>query len=78
MPELNIAQFNAENVNAKNEGMAYMTAGGRNFTLFYAKMLNAKISKNKQDVRVLGRRSIGHKTTSWVGTGTLVVYGVTS
>lgn len=78
MSELSIAQFNSEGVNAKNEGMAYITIDGKNHTLFYAKKVNFKISKNKTDVRVIGRRSIGHKATSWTGTGSLVVYAVTS
>ncbi|MCI9448600.1 MAG: phage tail tube protein [Lachnospiraceae bacterium] len=60
------------------EGTAYITIKGRNHLLFSAKKIEATMKKNKVEVRALGRRAVGHKTTSWQGTGTLAIYDVTS
>lgn len=46
--------------------------------LAYAKSIEATSEKNKVDVNVLGRRWLGKKTTGISGTGTLVLYKVTS
>lgn len=61
-----------------SEGTAFLTVGSQNIVLFYAKKVEAKITKNKQDVRVAGRRAVGKKATSWTGSGTLSIYEVTS
>ena len=61
-----------------SQGTAFLTVGGQNLVLFYAKSIEAKVTKNKQEVRVAGRRAVGHKATSWQGSGTLTVMEVTS
>lgn len=63
---------------AANSGTAYMAVGTQNMVLFYINKLDAKITKNKVDVKVAGKRAVGKKTTSWAGTGTLSVKQVTS
>lgn len=57
---------------------AYVIIEGRVEELFYAKSIEAKIEKNKADVPILGRTSIGKKTTGWTGSGTLTLYYMTS
>lgn len=78
MADLNEARFNAEDAISSGEGMAFLTLDGKNYPLFYAKKVEATATKNKSDIRVAGKRGIGHKTTSWSGEGTLTVYEVTS
>lgn len=71
-------QFNSEDAINAREGTGFVTINGNNYELFYAKSIEAKITKNKQDVKALGKRSIGKKTTSWSGSGTLTINAVTS
>lgn len=66
-----------DSINAK-EGKAFVTIGGRNYDLFYATKIESKMSKNKEDEKVIGKRSVGKKTTSWSGSGTLTIHSVTS
>ena len=63
---------------ASESGTAFLTVGRQNIVLFYAKSIEAKITKNKNEVRVSGRRAVGHKATSWGGSGTLKIYEITS
>ncbi|MFV0497491.1 MAG: phage tail tube protein [Candidatus Fimivivens sp.] len=63
---------------ASTSGTAFIAVGSQNLVLFYLNKLEAKIAKNKVDVRVVGKRSVGKKTTSWAGTGTLGIKEVTS
>lgn len=73
-----MSRFNSEDAIASNEGTAFATIGGQNHDLFYAKKIEAKMSKNKEDVKAIGKRSVGKKTTSWSGSGTLTIHAVTS
>lgn len=57
---------------------AYAQIAGRNHELFYAKDLEATVTKNKEEIRALGSRGVGHKAVSWQGSGTLTIYRVTS
>ena len=66
-----------EAINAK-EGKAFVTISGRNYDLFYATKIESKMSKNKEDVKAIGKRSVGKKATSWSGSGTLTIHAVTS
>lgn len=78
MADLNEARFSAEDVIASGEGVAVLTLNGKNYPLFYAKKIDASATKNKTDIRPAGKRAVGHKTTSWSGEGTLVIYEITS
>ena len=70
--------FTGENAISSKEATAFITIDGKNYDLFFAKSIEAKITKNKEDVRALGSRMVGHKTTSAQGEGTLTIYEVTS
>lgn len=71
-------KFTGENAISSKEATAFLTIKGQNIDLFYAKALEAKITKNKQEIKALGSRMTGHKTTSASGEGTLTIYEVTS
>lgn len=71
-------EFKQEEAISASEGKAYVTIDGRNYDLFYATKFESKISKNKADVKAIGKRSVGKKTTSWTGSGTLTIHSVTS
>lgn len=60
------------------QAKAYATINSRIEELFYARSLEATITKNKVDVPVLGKTNVGQKSNGWSGTGTLNVYYVTS
>ena len=46
--------------------------------MLYLKSITATVSKNKSDVKVLGKRGSQKKTIGWNGTGSMSVYYVTS
>lgn len=60
------------------EAKAFLTVDGQNYELFYAKKIEAKITKNKEEVRAIGGRMVGHKATSAQGAGTLTINETTS
>lgn len=63
---------------ATNEGYAFMTINGRNEELFNAIEIQVNVKKNKADVKPIGQRMKGSKTTSAEGTGTLKIYDTSS
>lgn len=60
------------------QAKAYISIGGIQEELFYAKSLEATIEKNKADVPILGKTNVGKKAAGWSGTGTLTIYYLTS
>lgn len=60
------------------QAKAFATINGRVEELFYAKSIEAKITKKKTDVPVLGKTNVGKRPAGWDGSGTLTVYYVTS
>ncbi|TDQ35283.1 phage tail tube protein [Aureibacillus halotolerans] len=66
--------FRAQNTIAGKEGRIFIDGN----EMGYAKSVEATIGKTKSEVPILGRRMAGHKTTGATGTGTLVLYKVTS
>lgn len=70
--------WKARNTLSAREGTAYITIKGKNHVLFYIQKVEAKFKKNKVEVRAMGQRGVGSKTTSWKGTGTLVINEITS
>ncbi|WP_309087206.1 phage tail tube protein [Domibacillus sp.] len=66
--------FRSGNTISGKEGRIYLDGE----ELAYAKSFEANLEKNKTEVSVLGRRMTGHKTIGASGSGTLVVYKVTS
>ena len=60
------------------EGTAYATINGNIHEMFYVKNIEAKVKKNKTEVRTLGKRGIQHKAAGWSGTGSMTIYYVTT
>jgi hypothetical protein len=60
------------------EGRAYATIDNQVEEMFYIKSLEAKVEKEKTEVKTLGRRGTQHKAIGWSGTGSMTVYYVTS
>lgn len=60
------------------EGRAIITLNGKVYDLFYVKKVEAKVTKTKAQIKTVGRRNTGNKTTGWEGSGTLTLYYVTS
>ncbi|OPA76622.1 phage portal protein [Paenibacillus selenitireducens] len=60
------------------EGRAYGIINGRNEEMFFVKKLEAKLEKEKTDIKTLGRRGTQHKATGWSGSGSMTIYYVTS
>ncbi|MGL4875178.1 MAG: phage tail tube protein [Clostridium sp.] len=60
------------------EGFAQVNINGSIHKLFYAKAIEAKMEKNKSEVKAIGSRATKHKTTGWTGTGNMTIYYVTS
>ncbi len=56
------------------EGSAYVNIDGKNEELFCAKSVEAKIELSKSDVKCIGKRMVGSKTTGMKGTGTIKEY----
>ena len=56
------------------EGRAYAKINGNNEELFFAKNVEATVEKAKAEIKALGRRMTGHKTTGMNGTGSMTLY----
>ena len=56
------------------EGRAYAKINGLNEELFFAKNIEATVEKAKAEIKALGRRMTGHKTTGMNGTGSMTLY----
>lgn len=65
-----------DTINGK-EGRAYAKIGGNNEELFFAKSIEATVEKAKSQVKSIGTRMVGHKTTGGEGTGSMTLYYVT-
>lgn len=63
-------------INGK-EGRAYAKIDGNNEELFFAKTVEATVEKSKSEVKSIGKRMTGHKTTGANGTGSMTLYYVT-
>ena len=59
------------------EGRAFATIDGENVDLFFAKSVNASVSKHKSTVKAIGKRLDGHKTSGGEGTGSMTIYYMT-
>lgn len=57
---------------------AIANIGGRVEDMFYARNLEATLTKHKDPIRVLGIKGDQHKASGWEGTGSLNVFYVTS
>lgn len=67
----------AQDAISGKEGVATVNVNGAIETLFYAKKIEAKIEKDKAELKVLGKRGTQHKTIGYNGTGSMTIYYVT-
>ena len=56
------------------EGRAYAKIDGNNEEMFFAKSIEATVKKSKGQVKAIGMRMVGHKTTGAEGTGSMTLY----
>ena len=69
--------LNAPDTISGKEGRAYAKINGNNEELFYAKTIEATVEKSKGEVKSIGKRMTGHKTTGANGSGSMTLYYVT-
>lgn len=60
------------------EGICYATIDKKREDMIYVKNIEAKIEKNKSEIKVLGQTGTKHKANGWKGTGKMNMYYVTS
>lgn len=73
-----IRTMQARDVISARLASCYVTIDDERILLMQAKNLEARVEKNKVDVPILGKTGVGHKTTSWSGTGSMTIYSNTS
>ena len=64
--------LNAPDTISGKAGRAYAKINGNNEELFFAKTIEATVEKNKSEVKAIGKRMTGHKTT-----GSMTLYYMT-
>ena len=69
--------LNAPDTISGREGRAYAKINGNNEELFFAKSVEASVEKSKSEVKAIGKRMTGHKTTGANGTGSMTLYDLT-
>jgi len=70
--------FLGENVLSSKEGNIFVVRNRQNIVLTRAISIEASLAFNKTEIRMLGRRMVGHKITSASGAGTMGIYQSTS
>ena len=69
--------LNAPDTISGKEGRAYAKINGNNEELFMAKTVEANVEKNKSEIKAIGKRMTGHKTTGANGSGSMTLYYMT-
>lgn len=69
--------LNAPDTISGREGRAYAKINGNNEELFFAKSVEASVEKSKSEIKAIGKRMTGHKTTGANGTGSMTLYYLT-
>lgn len=69
--------LNAPDTISGKEGRAYAKVNGNNEELFFAKTVEANVEKNKSEIKAIGKRMTGHKTTGANGSGSMSIYYMT-
>lgn len=69
--------LNAPDTISGKEGRAYAKINGNNEELFMAKTIEANVDKNKSEIKAIGKRMTGHKTTGANGAGSMTLYYMT-
>lgn len=60
------------------EGICYAVINGNQEEMIYVKNIEAKVEKEKSEIKVLGQTGAKHKANGWKGSGTMNMYYVTS
>ena len=69
--------LNAPDTISGKEGRAYAKINGNNEDLFMAKNIESTVEKAKSEIKAIGKRMTGHKTTGGNGTGSMTLYYLT-
>ena len=69
--------LNAPDTISGKEGRAYAKIDGNNEDLFFAKTIESTVEKSKSEVKAIGKRMTGRKTTGGNGTGSMTLYYMT-
>lgn len=69
--------LNAPDTISGKEGCAYAKINGNNEDLFMAKNIESTVEKAKSEIKAIGKRMTGHKTTGGNGTGSMTLYYLT-
>ena len=69
--------LNAPDTISGKEGRAYAKIDGNTEDLFFAKTIESTVEKSKSEVKAIGKRMTGHKTTGGNGTGSMTLYYMT-
>ena len=70
--------LNVKNIPAGSDGYVIIEWGGKAYEGNFLKSITATMSKEKEQVRVLGTSRTQHKTSGWEGTGEMTYYAVSS
>lgn len=70
-------KFKSTEAISGKEGTAYAKINGNNEELFFAKTIEASVEKAKSEIKAIGRRMTGHKTTGMSGSGSMTLYYLT-
>ncbi|MCT4597486.1 MAG: phage tail tube protein [Vallitalea sp.] len=73
-----MAILQAQDIISGREGKVFKTINGIVKEMAYIKKIDAKIEKNKSEIKVLGSRATHSKATGWKGTGSMTIYYMTS
>lgn len=69
--------LNSPDTISGKEGRAYAKINSNNEELFFAKTIEANVEKNKSEIKAIGKRMTGHKTTGMSGSGSMTLYYLT-
>lgn len=69
--------LSAQDTISGKEGRAYAKINDNNEEMFFAKSIEASVEKSKGQVKAIGKRMVGHKTSGGEGTGSMVLYYMT-
>lgn len=60
------------------QGICYAVINGSKEEMIYVKNVDAKIEKEKSEIKVLGQTGAKHKANGWKGSGSMTLYYTTS
>ncbi|MFD0588848.1 phage tail tube protein [Paenibacillus sp. GCM10027627] len=72
-----MTRLHSQDTISGKEGRAFVKINGNNEELFFAKTIEATVEKAKSEIKSIGKRMTGHKTTGLSGTGSMTIYYMT-